>query len=531
MNQVNCLNEQVIESLAFFDSELFTDVQLSGIFSDSKYFADAIAKIPQDEIFKKYRQEKRHNSNFSLANFIDNYFEMPNDKEITLAQHEICIHKHIEQLWHALEKPADKENLGSLLPLKAAYIVPGGRFREIYYWDSYFTVLGLIKSKRIKLAEAMLSNFVDLQSRYSCIPNGNRSYYLSRSQPPILGLLVELLLPYQKDKQIFLAKNIKAMETEYNFWMQGKRHLIDAGLENKTESKRVVKMPDGSFLNRYWDDQTSPRPESYKEDIELSTTIEQGKQQAFYRNIRAACESGWDFSSRWLKDANSLSSICTTRILPIDLNCLLYKQEILLASYYEVLAENDNRSDDKSEASGYYSALAEQRKKAIVRYMWSEQEAFFMDYDLDKKSHSSVKSLAATLPLFVALATSEQAKKVSDELELQFLKVGGLQTTLQYSSQQWDAPNGWAPLQWFSAQGLINYQHQGLAEEVMRRWLKTIECYFSQTGKLMEKYNVCQQSIKAEGGEYDVQEGFGWTNGVYQAFYAKLNNKKLNNSN
>jgi len=524
MNQVNCLNEQVIESLAFFDSELFTDVQLSGIFSDSKYFADAIAKIPQDEIFKKYQQEKWHDSDFNLANFIGNYFEMPSDKEITLAQNEPCIHKHIEQLWQALEKPADTESLGSLLPLKAAYIVPGGRFREIYYWDSYFTVLGLIKSKRIKLAEAMLSNFVDLQSRYSCIPNGNRSYYLSRSQPPILGLLVELLLPYQKNKQTFLAKNIKAMEAEYNFWMRGKKHLIDAGLEVKTGSERVVKMPDGSFLNRYWDDETSPRPESYKEDIELSAKIEQGKQQAFYRNIRAACESGWDFSSRWLKEVNSLSSICTTRILPIDLNCLLYKQESLLASYYAILAESAVENGEQNKSSRYYRVLAKQRKKAITRYMWSEQEAFFMDYDLDKRSHSSVKSLAATLPLFVELATSEQAKKVSNVLEQQFLKVGGLQTTLQYSSQQWDAPNGWAPLQWFSAQGLINYQYHTLAEEVMRRWLKTIECYFSQTGKLMEKYNVCQQNIKAEGGEYDVQEGFGWTNGVYQAFYAKLSN-------
>jgi alpha,alpha-trehalase len=353
-----------------------------------------------------------------------------------------------------------------------------------------------------------LSNFLDLQSSYGCIPNGNRSYYLSRSQPPILGLLVDLLLPFQSDKQQFITTHIIAIEAEYKFWMKGKELGSDEGYE----SGRVVKMPDGSLLNRYWDDNASPRPESYREDIELFNESKPDDAESFYRNIRAACESGWDFSARWLSEDHSLASIRTTSILPVDLNCLLYKQEKLLAQYHEMLG---------NEASSIvYVKYAATRKSAIQRYMWSEHDGFYMDYDLDKKSKSSVKSLASVLPLFVELADSNQAEQISEVIENEFLQQGGLVTTVIESGQQWDSPNGWAPLHWFAVQGLIKYEKQCLAQTIKNRWLNTVESYFQQTGKIMEKYNVCQQSHKAEGGEYDVQEGFGWTNGVHVAFSA-----------
>lgn len=492
------------ESLIFFKSELFKQVQNAGIFRDSKVFADAIPKVALNEILKKYHSIKTNHC--ELAVFIKENFILPNDDSITLSVKVSSIDDYINHLWQLLRKEEDQTNKGSLLPLKFPYIVPGGRFREIYYWDSYFTALGLIESGKVELVEAMLNNFIDLQKRYGCIPNGNRSYYVSRSQPPVLALLVELLLPFKQNKKAFLAQKIQAIELEYNFWMQGSHKLCD----QVKEYRRVVIMPDGSLLNRYWDDNASPRPESYREDIQVSQKLTSTKKIEFYRHIRAACESGWDFSSRWLEDPTSLLSIKTTRILPVDLNCLLYKSECLLARYYSFLGEDNTSSK--------YRFKAQRRGNAIMQYMWSEKKGFFFDYDLDKQEHSKVKSLAGVLPLFVQLAKQSQADKVAKTIKNRFLEKGGLITTLVNSSQQWDSPNGWAPLQWFAVQGLREYSHYTLADTIMCRWQSLVEGYYNKNGKIMEKYNVCQLDHIANGGEYKVQEGFGWTNGVYQAF-------------
>jgi alpha,alpha-trehalase len=507
MKHTNNITSKVQTSLAFFESELFNQVQMSGIFPDSKTFADAIARFPIEDILKKYNSAPINNEN--IIEFIEENFIIPKLNEILIETPSLDINKQIDALWQALRMPADQQLNSSLLALNKPYIVPGGRFREIYYWDSYFTALGLVESNQVALVESMLENFVDLQSRYGLIPNGNRSYYISRSQPPILGLLVELLLPYQEEKAAFLKKYITPIEVEYQFWMQGSDSLS----QGQYEHRRVVKMPDGSFLNRYWDDNETPRPESYKEDIELLHQSRPKNPDEFYRNIRAACESGWDFSSRWLADAQSLASIRTTKIIPVDLNCLLYKQESLLADYYLAIG-------DKA-ASASYQNYALSRKNAINRYMWSTKQGYFMDYDIGQQNQSPVYSLAGVLPLFVQLASSSQAEQIADVIENKFLQKGGLTTTAINSGQQWDAPNGWAPLHWFAVQGLLNYQQASLAQTIKSRWLNTVEVYFNKTGKLMEKYNVCQQSDKAEGGEYDVQEGFGWTNGVYKAFVQK----------
>jgi len=500
------LNSQVRESLSFFDSALFKDVQMSGIFTDSKTFADAIPKVSFDHAIEQYQLEKHNNTSLNLRYFVEKHFTLSTNTEIHTENSNVSINEYIESLWQLLKKPADSKVSGSLLSLENPYIVPGGRFKEIYYWDSYFTALGLIESGHVNLAESMLDNFLALQQQYGCIPNGNRSYYLSRSQPPILALMVDLLLPYQKNKQAFIAKNITGIENEYQFWMNGKTLLIG----DKSEHHRVVKMPDGTFLNRYWDENASPRPESYREDIELFKASKSDDPASYYRNIRAACESGWDFSSRWLGNEHSLASIRTTRILPIDLNCLLYKQEVILAQYYEIQGEINTSID--------YKRLATDRKLAIQKFMWSEDDGYYMDYDIDKNALCQIKSLAGVLPLFVKLADERQAKKVSLVLQKEFLKQGGLITTLIKSSQQWDSPNGWAPLHWFAVRGLLNFQHYNLAVTIIKRWLLTIEEYYQQSGKIMEKYNVCQTRIEAGGGEYDVQEGFGWTNGVYLAF-------------
>lgn len=512
MTQLDSQQHRTAANLAFFNSDLFKAVQTSGLFSDSKMFADALPKQPYQEILAAYKLVCPNMSKKSLAVFIQQYFDLPKAQIAAAVDLQTDIERQIQSLWPYLKRQPDTDSLGSLLPLPAPYIVPGGRFREIYYWDSYFSALGLLESGSVDVVEAMLHNFIALQTQYGNIPNGNRSYYLSRSQPPILAMLVELSLPLQAEPEKFIHETIDAVVSEYNFWMSGCEHL---NAENP-EYRRVVCMPNGCILNRYWDDQSSPRPESYKEDVELSAGLSEAQANSLLRNIRAACESGWDFSSRWMKDKNALASIRTTRIVPIDLNCLLYKVEALLADFYQILAN--------SEQSRHFTELARQRKKAINHYLWSDNENYFMDYDLDENNQSPIKSLAGVLPLFVELANDSQATHIAKNISDNFLKVGGLVTTDVTSFQQWDSPNGWAPLQWFAVKGLLNYGEQPLAKEIMLRWLDTVNLYFQQTGKLMEKYNVCDQSCTAGGGEYDVQEGFGWTNGVYQAFLKTLKN-------
>lgn len=509
------------DSLRFFDSELFADIQKAAVFDDSKTFADAEPIVPLSDILGHYatlkdKKLKQSGEAINLKDFIYQYFVLPEHTELTADNLGTTVEEHIDTLWTVLQKNGDTIRAGSLLPLKHPYIVPGGRFREIYYWDSYFTALGLIEADKVEVVESMFHNFIDLQSRYGCIPNGNRSYYHSRSQPPVLALLADLLMPYHQHDKTFLTYCVEGLEAEYRFWMRGCESLT----KNRPIHQRVVRMPDGSFLNRYWDSQSTPRPESYREDIELAQAVPLSKRPEFYRNIRAACESGWDFSSRWLADDQDLRSICTTQIMPVDLNCLLYQLESQLAKLCSLLGEQER--GDK------YRQKAAQRQAAIKNYLWSPDEGFFFDFDLTTQTQSRVKSLAGVLPLFSGIATPKQATKVAAVIENQFMKPGGLITTLTGTGQQWDSPNGWAPLHWFAVQGLSLYKFDTLAENISRRWLNTVEDFFARSGKLMEKYDVCEPVNQAGGGEYDVQEGFGWTNGVARVFRARIVNGERN---
>jgi len=497
------------DSSAFFTSDLFRDVQMTRLFGDSKSFADAVAKKSMTSILASYHRLKPL-SNYELKYFINEHFELPSQNEIVAEYTAGNVYQHIELLWESLLRRGNEKPQGSLIPLFYPYIVPGGRFREIYYWDSYFTSLGLVAANKTEIAEGMLNNLVALQEQLGVIPNGNRSYYCTRSQPPVLALMVHLLQPIKKNRKAFIKRYISAIENEYQFWMKGADKLT---LQSNT-CERTVMMPNGSILNRYWDTEATPRPESYFEDVELANSIPENERSAFYRNIRAACESGWDFSSRWLEDPQELMSIQTTDLIPVDLNSLLYLTERYLSEFHHFLGDEDKTL--------LYGIRAMQRKKAINNYLWCSKQSFYFDYHFPSQKLTEVKSLAAAVPLFAKLASEQQAKACRDAIETGFLKEGGLVTTTIDSIQQWDSPNGWAPLHWFTVIGLRNYQYDHLASKIASRWLSTVEVYFEKTGKLMEKYNVCQQEEIAQGGEYDVQEGFGWTNGVTLALSRQI---------
>src|SRR5690606_3474661 len=193
-------------------------------------------------------------------------------------------------------------------------------------------------------------------------------------------------------------------------------------------------------------------------------------------------------------------------IIPVDLNCLLAHLEVMIAKGYA------QRGDEAT--SQMYRQRADQRRRAIMTYCWDAKERFFFDYDFVKEERCTVKSLAGVFPLFFEMVPDDVAQDVASVIRKEFLKPGGVVTTLNQTGQQWDAPNGWAPLQWITYRGLKNYDAKDLAEEVRLRWLRQTKRVYESTGKMMEKYNVMDTTLLAGGGEYPNQDGFGWTNGV-----------------
>jgi len=479
---------------------LFEQVQMARVYPDSKSFADAIPKMQPAEIMVAYKAQKDLKE-FSIKAFADAHFSMPeNHNAVYQSDINAGIEKHLDTLWTVLKRNPDtlSKFQTSLLPLPKPYIVPGGRFREIYYWDSYFTMLGLQKAGKTDIMKDMIDNFAYLINKYGFIPNGNRSYYLTRSQPPFFAAMVQLFT--ENNKSTKLSSYKEALEKEYEFWMKG-----SAGLKNGQAANHTVKLTDGTLLNRYYDAGDQPREESYREDFEAARHTKQAP-SAFLRNVRSAAESGWDFSSRWFADGKSFNQIITTDLLPVDLNTLVYNLEMAIAQA--------NKETGNEARAILFSAKASKRKAAILKYFWNPGENFFTDYNWKTKRLSNQITLAASFPLYFKLATAGQAKEVSKRIERDFLKSGGLISTLTTTKEQWDAPNAWAPLQYISIQGLRNYRYNKLADTITNRWVKQNISVFKETGKLMEKYNVVETSSKGGGGEYPLQDGFGWTNGV-----------------
>lgn len=487
----------------FYSTELFKDVQLKAVFPDSKTFVDCIAKRDREDILDDYQQVK-DKPDFDLVQFVNQNFDLPvRPKSGFAADTALVMEEHLTRLWPVLTRKADDHNpQSSLIPLPYDYVVPGGRFSEIYYWDSYFTILGLKAQKRYDLMQNMVKNFAHLIDTVGFIPNGNRNYYLTRSQPPFFSLIVKELEEYDS---LAAGRYLDAMVKEHNFWMDG----LDSVKNPGDAVQHVVMMSDGSIMNRYYDKGDSPRPEAYKEDYALGQT-QKANERKLYRDLRSAAESGWDFSSRWFEDGKNLATIHTTDIIPVDLNCLLAHLERMIASGYTI------RGDE--EKAKQFAKRADFRRRAILTFNWDAEKNFFFDYDFVKNKRTEVKSLAGVFPLFFGIAQKDIAQKASEVIEKEFLKPGGLVTTLVDTDQQWDAPNGWAPLQWMTYKGLKNYQIDKLANEIRERWLRQNVRVYEATGKMMEKYNVMDTTLLAGGGEYPNQDGFGWTNGVALAF-------------
>jgi alpha,alpha-trehalase len=377
---------------------------------------------------------------------------------------------HIEQMWGALTKhqPVDE---GTLIGLPYPYIVPSSEpqagfvFDEMYYWDSYFIAQGLLVSGHMGLAEGMLDNLLYLMRKLHIIPNANRYYHASRSQPPLLtSYIFDIYERLEKDLH-WLEERLHIAEMEYReVWtsdMHPKHHKVHGA------------------LSRYYD--------------------------VNVLNDLAECESGWDMTTRFNREALSY--------LPVDLNCMLYKYEIDFARGAELRGDTDT-------ANTWHQA-AKLRADEINQFMWDEEAGFFFDYNYIVDKKSQVWSLAPLFALWSGLASPEQARRIIENIP-KFLQEGGLTATAHSDEikdsdipMQWSYPNGWAPLHWICSEGLTKYGRQDFAEDISRRWIKTNMDYFEEFGVFREAYDVVNGIDTPHAGVYPPQVGFGWTNGVF----------------
>eukprot|EP00742_Colponemidia_sp_Colp-10_P008941 GILJ01009715.1.p1 GENE.GILJ01009715.1~~GILJ01009715.1.p1 ORF type:complete len:715 (-),score=96.03 GILJ01009715.1:474-2618(-) len=417
--------------------------------------------------------------------------------------------KQLNAMWPSLcRKVSDsvKQDFSkySLIDVEHPMVVPGGRFMEMYYWDTWWSLRGLLTCEMFDTSKGIIDNMCSLVNRFGFIPNGTRRYYLNRSQPPVLSEMIMSYITTTKDESR-LAQWTKSLDSEYNFWM----------------TKRVVQVrdPDSGeiyLMNRFYADNiTGPRPESYVADMEFARGLAKERWAQFFTDIAAACESGWDFSSRWCENYKTLDTCITSRLIVVDLNCILYRMEKNLAMLHAKLGE-------MPEAQAYRAA-ANRRMAALNRICWNEEKAQWFDYDIGCNAQRTGVFLSNFFPLWAG-CYDERDVNLKQRVLAAFKSSGlignaGLQTSPYNSGLQWDAPNAWAPLQDIIITGLNKMQlpeARALAQETSARWLLSNFMGWKKnlSFEMHEKYDVTQVGARGEGGEYLPQIGFGWTNGV-----------------
>ncbi|KAJ8912203.1 hypothetical protein NQ315_003807 [Exocentrus adspersus] len=519
------------DSLIYCRGQVLDVVQKSKIFEDSKSFVDMSQVNHPNETLKNfysfmkdtyYNPNKNQIRSFVGENFVvDNGLQKwtPHDFDSNPQFVERIDNINIKEfarglikIWPSLGRKVKfsvRENPEkySLIYLPNGFIVPGGRFREMYYWDSYWIVKGLLLTGMKDTVRGVLENFVYLIDRYGFVPNGSRIYYLSRSQPPLLSLMVGLYIDYTNDIK-WLQKNIGALEKELKWWLQNRITIVD-----KNRKDHVL-----AYFSSETDD---PRPESYYEDIRTCAEFEdQIKKQRCYKNLRSGAESGWDFSSRWIFHANgtrcsNLTHIEVARVIPVDLNSYLCKAFRELSRFYSLIGDT-KKSEQWLERSSSW-------QKSIESVFYDPEDGIWYDYDATSSKLIKRFYLSNFTPLWseiydVSLRNEYASKivKYLNKLNISEFK-GGIPTSLKESGQQWDMPNAFPPLQEVLITGLLKTGHpeaRKLATDFAHKWITANMRSFKKNGVMFEKYNAGDPEELAIGGEYTVQFGFGWTNGV-----------------
>lgn len=388
------------------------------------------------------------------------------------------INDFISNNWDSCIK-ANREDVDTLLGLPYPYTVPAvGHFDEMYYWDTYFTNVGLIISDRAQQAKFNVDNMLYLVNKYGFMPNGNRTFYLTRSQPPFLSLMVRDVYEYYKDP-VWLKSSYEILIKEYEFWMS--RRNTPIGLNQyacESTDKNLLESFAGGFRGR-----TGVKTDEDVYDLG--------------RHCMINCESGWDINPRWGYRGYEYAHL--------DLNCLMYAFEENMSYFCKELGINEKE----------WEAKANDRKAKMEKYMLNENN-IFLDYDFKNDKLSDVFSAASIYPLFVKLADKEQAKALVDNLAPINAQYGILtcENKNNVERYQWDYPNGWACLQYVAIKGFQNYGYNDLAKEIATKYVKLVDKVFEDNNNLWEKYNVVDGSINVSN-EYDMPAMMGWTAGAY----------------
>lgn len=519
-------------SSVYCSGELLEKVQLTRIFHDSKTFVDLKQIYPEDVTlahFAKLLQETNRNpTHEQLALFVDAHFQEGNELEewmppdfnpepailAQIADPKLRqFAKGVIGIWAKLGRKVNADvaqhpDRYSFIEVPNGLIVPGGRFKELYYWDSFWVIRGLLICNMTVTAKGMIENLLYLVEKLGYIPNGSRVYYLGRSQPPLLAAMVASYFAATGDLA-WLKNHIVTVEKELQYWLDKKKVTVEV------KGKKYVML-------RYLADKTGkgPRPESYYEDYTNARGLpDYDKREDFYNEMKSAAESGWDFSSRWFVTAGdaigNLTEVHATRIVPVDLNSIF-------AGALQLVGDFRSRLNDRREAQKWWS-LAKYWRNAIENVMWDPNDGVWYDYDI--KSRTSRKHFypSCVTPLWAGAIEKRDAPVYASRLVRYLLSSGGLDfpggvpTSIIHSGEQWDYPNAWPPLQSILIGGLDISGHEEakrLAKEQARIWLRSNYIGYSTWQKMFEKYSAVQPGHQGGGGEYGVQDGFGWTNGV-----------------
>ncbi|XP_039248239.2 trehalase-like isoform X1 [Styela clava] len=429
---------------------------------------------------------------------------------------------HLNKLWKELgcrikDDVKNNNHLYSMIYSSHPIIVPGGRFREFYYWDNYWIIRGLLLSEMFDTVKGSIHNFLDLVNKYGFVPNGGRIYYTRRSQPPFLTLMVREYFNKTGDTD-FLVEALPTLKREYDFWMTQRNVIVEDNAGNS------------HVLNRYASDVNQPRPESYREDYNLTLGLDEAAGAELMSHMTSACESGWDFSSRWTgscygNDTELLRNLRTRDIVPVDLNSILAAVEKALADFNSILGNN-------TESEKYMTAY-DVRREAIEKILWNEEDGVYYDYLISQKAHNRQYFASNVNPLWTKCYPDSISVQTREQRLHQYLKStlhkdgtsvldfpGGIPTSLNESGEQWDFPNAWPPLVHMIIEGMANSDVTELQTEAFdqaQKWITTNWRGYniSEEQWMFEKYIVTRDDgVPGAGGEYDVQAGFGWTNGV-----------------
>jgi len=510
---------------------LLEAVQLAQVFPDQKTFVDmpiigaTSAQEVVDTFLAEISEADRRNATI-LRQFVNRHFGDPESyiEKVTprdftpnpaflsrvsdpnLREFAGFVHHIWKNLTRVFNTSAFCSDCYSNLDLKHPFVIPGGRFREFYYWDSFWILKGLIVSELHETARDLVLNIANFVDTYGFMPNGARKYYLDRSQPPVLALMVELLVNATNGtaaNRDFIVEILPTLVREHEFWG------YDLNTLTFSAGGRDVK------LYRYNAKTAKPRCESYLEDVRtLAETGGARTAENLFSAIHGGAETGWDFSSRWFAlGSTNMTTIMTGRIAPLDLNVILLRGAEIISELAGAVGDGDTRTRFAAKADTH-------REDLLAAFRWSGWNDVIVPLDGAVTSRNGYYASIATAGFVRSIVdrlTAAEQTTIKNRIRVDR---GGVPTSDTVSGQQWDSIDAWPPLQWFAAEAFGNLGSVAQQQALIRAWVNSNYCGWRRHGTMFEKYDAQVPGERAAGGEYLPQDGFGWTNGVVLDFIA-----------